>query len=295
MNKDPASEGKDKIFDRILKENAYDLFIPLIEKELGIKIKSYEPLNVELPRTLGRRIDFLCLVVTEESERFILHVEFQTKDDKKMLSRIGEYHGILFRKHQLPIRHVVVFLGIGKAKMQTQLDTNEIFTGFDLINLNELDADNLLSSQVPEVVLLALLGDYEEERTEVVLRLIVRKLKSVASSESALKKYVEQLILLSKLRKLEDVTTKIVSNMPITYDIEQDYFYKAGRATEREIANQEIEQEREKAKQEREKAKQEKIDSIKSLLSMGSLSTSQIAEIMNVSENFVKDISEEKQ
>jgi len=297
MNKDSGSERKDKIFDRILKENAYAIFMPLIQQELGIKIKSYKALPSELPRTIGRRVDFLYLVVTEDGEKFILHVEFQTQDDLKMLLRISEYHGIIYRKYGLSIRHVVVFLGEGAAKMQTQLPEKDVFTGFDLININELHTETLLSSQVPEVVLLALLSNYEKERAEAVLRLVAHRLKAVAQSDTELKKYVEQLILLSKLRKLSEIAHKIVKDMPVTYDYEQDYYYKIGRKKEREIAKQEIEQEREKAKQEieqeREKAKQEKITAIKSLLLTGNLNAGEIARIMNVTQEFVKGISEE--
>lgn len=232
-------------------------------------------------------------IVTEDEEEFILHVEFQTKDDYEMLSRVAEHHGIMYRKHRLPIRHVVVFLGKGKARMRTQLNEDEIFRGFDLINMSELNTEQLLSSQVPEVILLALLGDYEKDRTEAILRLIVSRLKAVAHSEAELKKYIEQLILLSKLRKLSGITDKIISDMPVTYDYTEDFYYLKGRAQEREIANQQIEQEREKAKQEREKrekAEQEKIISIQALLSTGKLSTAQIAEVMNVTIEFVENI-----
>jgi len=298
MKKGESSEGKDKIFDRIFKENAYNLFIPIIERKLDIHIKSYKVLPSELPRTLGRRVDFLCLVITEDEEEFILHVEFQTKNDHKMLPRISEYHGIMYRKHQLPIRHVVVFLGEGKARMQTQLKENEIFTGFDLINMSELNTEQLLSSQVPEVILLALLSNYEKDRAEAILRLIIRRLKAVVHSETDLKKYVEQLILLSKLRKLSKITDKIVHDMPVTYDYTEDFYYLKGIAAGREIANQQIEKEREKAEQEREKAKRERekaeqeklIAAIKSLLSIDNLSIAQIAEAMNVTTEFVEHI-----
>jgi len=36
------------------------------------------------------------------------------------------------------------------------------------------------------------------------------------------------LIILSRLRKLEEITTKIIKEMPITYDIQQDGLYKEG-------------------------------------------------------------------
>jgi len=99
--------------------------------------------------------------------------------------------------------------------------------------------------------------------------------------------------------KLSEITDKIVHDMPVTYDYTEDFYYLKGIAAGREIAIQEIEQEREKAKQEyenakqeREKIKQEKIAAIQSLLSIKKLSIKQIADTMSVTEDFVKHISE---
>lgn len=91
-----------------------------------------------------------------------------------------------------------------------------------------MNTTQLLSSQVPEIVLLALLSNYEVERTEAVLRLIVMQLKAVSKSETELLKYLKQLVILSRLRTIESLTIKIIEEMPITYDIEKDALYKRG-------------------------------------------------------------------
>jgi hypothetical protein len=41
-------------------------------------------------------------------------------------------------------------------------------------------------------------------------------------------KYISQLIVLSRLRKFESETIKIINEMPITYDIKTDYLFKQG-------------------------------------------------------------------
>ena len=83
--------------------------------------------------------------------------------------------------------------------------------------------------------------------------------------------------------------------MLITYDYTEDIYYKRGLEAgqkqieqEREKVKQQIAQELEKAKQEREKAK---IAIIQSLLSIGSLRITQIAEAFGVTEEFVEQIS----
>ena len=294
-----------KDFDRIFRENAVQVFLPLIEMQLGFTIKSFRDLPAELPKTSDRDVDALYEIENEDGEKEILHIEFQSKNDSTMLKRTAEYHGMIYRKYGLPIRHVVIFLGKGKATMQTQLPENEIFRGFDLINLHELDANKLLSSQVPEVILLALLADFGKEKAEAVLRLLARNLKIQSKSTNDLKKYLNQFQLLSKLRDLERVAEKIIDDMPINYDGESHILYQRGLEAGLEKSEQLIEQEREKYEQlvedERKKSEQlvederkeirlNQIMSIKKLLELNNLRVEQIADAMNVTVEFVEQI-----
>jgi len=76
--------------------------------------------------------------------------------------------------------------------------------------------------------MLALLTKFKEEQTEAVLRMVLTNIKKYANQEKDLKKYLEQLLILARIRKLEDITEKIIDDMPITYDIEKDDLYKRG-------------------------------------------------------------------
>jgi len=215
------------LYDRIFKENAESLFIPIVEERLGKKILRYKILPEKLPKTMEREIDFLYLIETEEGEE-LLHIEFQTQSEGDLVYRVGEYHSIILRKYRLPLRHIVIYLGTSKTTMATHLPESQQYKGFDLINLRELDTKQLLSSQIPEVVLLALLSNYPVSEAESVLRLLTRRLKEVSENRSKLTKYLEQLKILSRLRKLEVLTNKIVNDMPITYDIKTDGLYLQG-------------------------------------------------------------------
>ena len=95
-------------------------------------------------------------------------------------------------------------------------------------NVHALNTETLLSSQVPDLILTAILSDYPPEQAETVLRLIVRKLKQVSKNASELSKYLSQLVMLSRLRKIEDLTIKITDEMPIEYDYDTDYLYLKG-------------------------------------------------------------------
>lgn len=241
-NDDKKPKDKGNLYDRIFKENSEGLFIPITELELGFKIKHYKVLPDKMTRTVQREVDFLYEIELEDGTKLFLHLEFQTKNDKNMVYRVGFYHGMVSHKYQKPIRHVVVYLGEGKATMRTQLHEEEVYKGFDLINVRDMDTDMLLSSQVPEVILLAFLSNVKPEKREVVLRLVIRQLKKYSSSKSELSRYLAQLTILAKLRNFDDEAIKIIQSMPLLHDIDitENILYKEGIEKGIEINQQNI-------------------------------------------------------
>jgi len=216
------------IYDRIFRENAAHIFLPLVEKILNLTIVSYKTLQVKFPQTTESEVDFLYEIVDAANAKLILHIEFQSNNDAQMLERMQEYHSKIYRKYKLPVKSLVINVGKQAFTARSKLKTEEIFTGYEIINLFELSKDELLSNQVPEVVILALLANYPKEEIETVLRMIIKKLKQIVSAEKDLKRYVNQLLLLSRLRNFEDVSAKIINNMPILYDVEKDSLYQQG-------------------------------------------------------------------
>ncbi len=216
------------LYDKIFKEDAEAIFMPLVERRLGIKIKSFTPYKAKLQTTLEREMDFFYEVETEDGDKFLLHIEFQTEDEYDMVYRNSEYHGIALNLKKMEIRHIVIYLGTKIPTMPTQLPEKEVYRGFDLINIHAFDHYELLQSQVPDVLILAILADYPPEKAESILRLIVRQLKVLCQNQSELSKYIKQLIVLSRLRKIEGLTVKIAQDMPITYDIDTDALYQIG-------------------------------------------------------------------
>lgn len=275
----PKQRYEGNLYDKIFKENAEHIFMPLVEKQLGTKIKRFTPLKEKMQTTLEREMDFFYEVETMDGEIFILHLEFQSENDDDMLYRGAEYHGMALRRKQMPIKHLVIYLGSRKPTMRTQLKPEEIYKGFDIVNVHALDTTELLASQVPEVILLAILTAYKKEQTEAVLRLIVSSLKSVSKNQNQLSKYLKQLVILARLRKLEDLTIKIVKAMPITYDISTDSLYLQG--IEKGIATG-IQKGREQEAQRKTKIV------VKRLLKNGTLPDTSIAFIAEVTTEFIQ-------
>lgn len=220
-------------YDKVIKENIEAILLALGKKLLGFEIRSPQELTEKLQTTIEREPDFLKKVTIEDGSEVILHLEFQTRDEAKMVYRMAEYRAILQRKFELPVKQFVIYLGTRTPKMRIDLLPEEQITGFELRNIHEIPVDEVLVSDVPEEIVLSILTNYPKADAEKVIGQIIQKLKSVSSNEAALKKSLQQLITLSRIRKLARETEKQIEAMPITYDIETDYLYNKAKVDTR--------------------------------------------------------------
>ncbi len=225
------NKGRDNSnrYDKVIKENLEAIFLPLAEKFLGIHINRTEKLTGKLQITLEREPDFIRIVETKEGNRFILHLEFQTNNESGMVYRMAEYKAIIQRKYQIPVQQFVVYLGMKPPDMRILLTAEEQILGFKLIDISAIHFRELLAFDIPEAIILAVLANFRKEQSSSVLRLILLEIKRLSKNESELKKYLEQLKILSRLRKLEEETLKFIEAMPITYDITNDFLYLKGK------------------------------------------------------------------
>jgi hypothetical protein len=137
--KPPKKEGN--AYDKIFRENVERIFRPLVEKRLGVTIAKATPLKEKMQTTVELEMDFFYEILTDTGERFILHLEFESGINYNMVYRVGEYHGMALRRYKLEIRHIVVYLGEDPPPMRTELKPEEIYRGFDLLNVHDLALD----------------------------------------------------------------------------------------------------------------------------------------------------------
>ena len=263
-------------FDKILKENIEAIFLHTAEEILGISIKETFELKDKIQTTIEREPDFLKIIIDHEGNKFILHLEFQTTNDPKMIYRMAEYKAILMRKYELPVRQVVIYLGSEKPTMRTELPEEERITGFDLKNIRNFSTRVTLDSEIPEEIILSILTDYKKADAEEVIDEIIYKLQQASKSENELRKSIKQLLVLSRLRKLEGKVKQKVNNMPITYDIKTDGLY-----------NQGIQEGREEGRE------KNRFQIISKALLQRVLTIEQIAEIAEVSIDYVLSVQSE--
>ncbi|MEA1870018.1 MAG: hypothetical protein U9N09_07755 [Euryarchaeota archaeon] len=75
---------------------------------IGKAVQKIDVLSRELPLT-EHRSDGLCRV-TEDDQKFILHIEFQNSHDSEMPKRMLSYYVRIMDKYDLPVYPVVIYL-----------------------------------------------------------------------------------------------------------------------------------------------------------------------------------------
>ena len=221
-------------YDRILKENIEQLILPIAEKLLGIHVGKLRDIPVDLQLTLERKPDFTKKAADQHGKPFVLHLEFQVKDDQNMVLRMQTYKALLQEKYPLPVKQFVIFLGRSRPKMKYRLA--DLIAGektdyaFSLINIQDYAYQSLLASDVPEEILLAILGDFQNEDPVKVVKQVLDRLIRASSDTTKLRRYARQLTVLSRLRNLLDETQKQLEAMAIETDIDitQDAWYIQG-------------------------------------------------------------------
>jgi beta-xylosidase len=136
-------------YDKIFKENIEHIFLAFCQRYLQIEIEKTEEIKDKLQTTIEREPDFLKIIYPKNQEKFILQIEFQTKNEEGMLLRMREYHAILTKKYKITMKQIVLYLGETPSKMPTRLEEKDIFKGFDLLSLHNIDYKNFVNSEIP--------------------------------------------------------------------------------------------------------------------------------------------------
>lgn len=214
-------------YDKIIKENLKGLVIELIRKTTDIRPESYEILYPELQFTMDRTADFI-LKIKDRGESYILHLEFQSTNDKSMPDRMLLYAGLINWQYRMPIRQVVFYLGERKMTMKADIQMKDFEYRYNLVHLHKISYREFIESDSPEAVILSILCDFENLTPELVVEQIFSKLRIIDESETELRQHIRQLDMLSVLRNLQETVLKQEKDMPITLDITKDLRYQEG-------------------------------------------------------------------
>ena len=254
-------------YDKIFKENIEAVIPSIIKNLLKILVVSSEELPDDIQHTKERKPDVLKKVTDENGNTFILQIEFQVADEPEMVYRMGDYYLMLERKYNIPVEQYVIFIGTGLPKMPTKLITKRMSFEFSLIAFSTLDHHIFLNSDKPEEIILGILADFSQDKPEKAVKNIIQRIEETTEGDFALSRYFQQLRILAQLRNLDFLIDHLMLSITEFFKEERDPFYIRG-----------------------EKKAQEKFVSY--LLKEGNRTIQQIAEIAEVSIDFVKSIQE---
>ena len=219
-------------YDRIFKENLDAIMPFLLEKVLRLYgIKELQALKDKLQVTIERETDYVYKVIHRQKKLdYILHIELQVSDDRRMVRRMFLYRALLYHKYGLNARQFVLYLGDKQPPtMATHVYQDGLSFGFELINIKDIGYENFINSGNPEEVILAILGDMHGKPAESVITEILDRLSELSGNGREIGKHLVQLKVISKLRNLQPITLKLLKTMPLKYDIKTDEAYVEGR------------------------------------------------------------------
>jgi predicted transposase/invertase (TIGR01784 family) len=223
-------------FDKIFREVLKDIFPAVAQKVLGLPLGEYKPLPVDLQYTSEREADQVWEVDPKNGNPFILHCEFQSSNDKQMLSRMLLYYGFLHYQRKLPIQQYVIYVGRDKVQMEHKLQADMLSYQYKLIDLRSFPYQTFLESEQSQEVLLAILADFGGEPAELISQKIIAKLEELSSGKLELSQRTLQLVRLAVLRNLGKTVYNTAKKMAITIDIKEDTLYQEGQEAGKEKA-----------------------------------------------------------
>ena len=187
---------------------------PSVLDQLTAGVAVREVLNVELARVEERRADLVLLLADET----ILHIEFQSGNDKDMPYREGIYCLLLGQKYRRRVRQVVLYVGQPKMRMEDHVDLGETKAAYTLMDIRDMDARKLMASgRAGDLALAMLAGGGPEQVFEIAKR--ASELKGAERQ-----RVVSQLVLLSGLRRLTGRLRMELKAMSVITDITNNDF-----------------------------------------------------------------------
>ncbi len=220
-------EDNSQPFDRIFKENLQDIFPVALSAITGSEYTDAKPLPADLPKTLSRKPDFLYRAKLM-GDTVVLHIEVQRKIDYRMHGRMLLYAALLYDKYQLPVKQLVLYIGGENGTMPVQIIMPDFTYQYQLVDFRQIPYRQIMASDNPSVVLLAVLGDFGNEPGEAAVKNIIGKLAEVSRNPVDLGKFAYQLQILGDLRNLGGIITELEHTMLDEIKIEETSLYKKG-------------------------------------------------------------------
>jgi len=221
-------------FDRIFKENIDAMVAVFLYRFFGLEWERADPLKDKLQITLERETDFLLhLDKGDKSRERIVHLEFQVKSGRLLDLRMLTYNVMLQVKYRCPVVQAVIFLQKApkKPRKRRWIKQPGLTFSYPVFYVHKLPFEELIRSDIPEEIVLAVLSDFGDLGPEEAVKVILKRLEALSGETFSTGKYVQQLRVLSNLRSLNQIVHEQLEQMPsiFTKKFQQDVLYLRGK------------------------------------------------------------------
>ena len=181
----------------------------ILERLAGVHLARW--VNVELPQVQTARLDLLGETDTGE----LIHFELQSTNDLKMPLRMAEYALSIYRQFGRFPRQFVLYVGKSTLRMSPELLSPNFSFRYELIDVRQIDANDFLLGPASAGNVLAILG--RVKKPEDTVREVLSRIAQLPSDQRPLA--LQQLMILSGLRGLEEFVRKEVQHMPLEINL----------------------------------------------------------------------------
>ena len=217
-------------YDKIFQENLTKLLPLLIKEVLGMDVVHREQLPIRIQHTQEREPDILERVQLRDNTQTALHIEVQLKDENDMNIRLADYYLMLYRiDPNMPIEQYVVYIGNEKSKNITgYFQTDKMTHHYHVISFSDIPYELFLHSNIPEIIVFALLGDLGTSSPKNVAIEAAQRINAVEKGELRKKKFFKQLRIVANIRNLAPIIDKVMENIAQYFVPERDPWFNKG-------------------------------------------------------------------
>lgn len=130
-------QGYDAVLKSITMRQMRDGYLSRLT---GIEVVEW--LACELPQVRTRRVDLLG----RSADGRMVHLEFQSRNDPRMVLRMAEYSLAIRRRHGQFPRQIVLYVGRRSMRMEDRVSSDHFRFDCAIIDIREIDSKSLLES-----------------------------------------------------------------------------------------------------------------------------------------------------
>jgi predicted transposase YdaD len=208
---------------KLLLANAIPVLLRVLLRLEQTEALEWVTLPNEEPLTIHKRADF---VIRNRTDNRLIQVELQTHPDKDMLERCFVYAAPYMARYKTIPYQYVLHLGKEPADYRTEFSNDWHTFRIEVIDLKQVPAEDLLESDLPEAVVMAILC--ASESPERLVEDIFKRLRELVLDNNRLADYISIADTLSTLRDLNDLIKNKRKHMALQLDITKSSVYQEG-------------------------------------------------------------------